>query len=70
MLLPIMEAINKQTAPRYLELSTKYLDEIEAEIAERNDRVFLHAWRYKDELQLRIEETRKIIDEIWSEIGN
>jgi len=56
--------LNPETAPRYLNLSEQYLQELEAEISERDDRLDYHAWRYKEELQERISETRVILEDI------
>jgi hypothetical protein len=56
--------VNTETAPRYLDLSEKYLRELETEISERDDRMDFHAWRYKEELEKRISETRIILENI------
>ena len=58
--------VNNETAPRYLNFSEQYLQELETEISERNDRMDYHAWRYKEELQERISETRVILENIRS----
>jgi hypothetical protein len=61
--------INPVTASRYLDLSEQYLQELEAVISERDDRMDSHAWRYKEELEERISETRVIIEDIRDELN-
>ena len=56
--------MNPETAERYLALSEEYLQELEDEISERDDRMDYHAWRYKKELEERISETRLILENI------
>lgn len=56
--------INPATASHYLDLSEQYLQELESEISERDDRMDYHAWRYKDELEKRISDTRVILEDI------
>ena len=53
---------NPETFNDYLSLNEKYLDELEAELEKPNDRVDMRAWWYRDPLQKRIAETRKIIE--------
>lgn len=60
--------INPETAPHYLDLSEQYLEEIEKEIATRNDRVDYNAWRYREELEHRISDTRKILSSLRAKI--
>ena len=53
---------NPETFDDYLSLNEKYLDELEAELEQPNDRVDMRAWWYPNPLQKRIAETRKIIE--------
>ena len=55
---------NPESAPAYLDASEKFLQELEAEIAQRNERVNFNAWRYQEDLQKRIDEAREIIEEL------
>ena len=55
---------NPATTQENLDQAEKYLREIEEEIAERADRARYQAWRYKEGLEERIAETRKIIAEL------
>jgi hypothetical protein len=52
---------NPETAPAYLDLNERYLDELEAEISQPNETLNQHAWRYREGLEERIAETRAII---------
>jgi len=52
---------NPDTALDYLALSEGYLDELTAEIAQPNETLNGHAWRYREGLEARIAETREII---------
>jgi hypothetical protein len=56
--------LNPETASHYLDLSEQYLQEIEEEISEPNENRTYNAWRYKEHLEQRIAETRKVIEEI------
>ncbi|MEQ9582250.1 MAG: hypothetical protein RIM68_08810, partial [Arenibacter sp.] len=53
---------NPETFDDYLSLNEKYLDELETELEQPNDRVDMRAWWYRDPLKQRIAETRKIIE--------
>ncbi len=53
---------NPETAGRYLDLSERYLQEIEREISQSNLAVEQQAWRYADGLRTRIAEVRQIIE--------
>lgn len=53
---------NPETVAANLDRCEQYLFEIEAEIAQPNERMDYHAWRYKEGLEKRISSTRKIID--------
>ena len=53
---------NRATVSRYLDLSETYLRELEAEIAEPVLEPEMQAWRYRDELQARIDETRDVME--------
>lgn len=55
---------NPETAPRYLELSEQYLQELEQELAHRDDRVDHHAWRYREGLAARIAEARAVLEDL------
>ncbi|WP_020594599.1 CehA/McbA family metallohydrolase [Spirosoma panaciterrae] len=53
---------NRETASHYLDLSEQYLTEIEQQFTPDPAKVDQQAWKYKDGLQARITETRRIID--------
>jgi hypothetical protein len=55
---------NKETVDHYLDLNLKYLDELEQELEEPDDRVNQRAWWYRKGLKGRIEETKKIIESL------
>lgn len=55
---------NPETLQEYLTLNEKYLDDLEKELEEPNDRVDKRAWWYRDGLQQRIEETRMAIESL------
>lgn len=55
---------NPETAMQYLDLNEQYLSDLETVISERDDREWLNAWRYEEELSTRIEEARKIIESL------
>ena len=55
---------NPATVPHYLALSEQYLKEIEMELDNKTTNPEYQAWRYKEGLQLRIDETRRIIDKL------
>jgi hypothetical protein len=55
---------NPATASHYLDLSEQYLREIEQVIDQPTTNVEQQAWRYKEGLQSRIAETRRIIEEL------
>ena len=55
---------NPDTALDYLALSEGYLDELTAEIAQPNETLNGHAWRYREGLEARIAETREIITKL------
>ena len=61
--------LNVETAPQYLELSEQYLQELEEEIQKPHQWFDRRAWTYKDALQLRIDEARKILDEIGEKLN-
>ena len=52
---------NPETANKYLDLSEKYLQALEYDLENPGDRLDHQAWRYKDGLMKRIEETRDVI---------
>lgn len=52
---------NPDTALRYLDLSEGYLAELEQEIAQPNQSLNQHAWRFREGLEERIAETRAVI---------
>ena len=58
---------NPETALRYLDLNEQYLDELEREIAQPNQTLDQHAWRYREGLEARIAETREIIAKLRAE---
>lgn len=62
--------INPETAPNYLKLSEQYLQELEAVISESDDRIDYHAWRYREQLEDRISETRSILEELKNELNS
>jgi hypothetical protein len=55
---------NPATVPHYLALSEQYLKEVEMELDNKSTNPEYQAWRYKEGLQLRINETRRIIDKL------
>ncbi len=55
---------NPETAGRYLDLSERYLQEIEREISQPNPAPEPQAWRYADGLKARIAETRRVIEQM------
>jgi hypothetical protein len=55
---------NPETAGHYLDLSERYLRELEQEIAHRTDRLDRQAWRYREGLAARIAETRAVIQDL------
>jgi len=55
---------NPETRDSYLSLNEKYLDELEEELKVPNDRADKRAWWYRDGLQERVDETRKIIESL------
>ena len=55
---------NAATVAANLVQCERYLKEIEEEIAEPDDRIDYHAWRYQDGLHERIAETRDIISQL------
>jgi hypothetical protein len=59
---------NPQTAGRYLDLSERYLQEIEQEISRPNPATESQAWRYADALKARIAETRQVIERMRTEL--
>lgn len=52
---------------RYLDLNEEYLEELEQEIAQPNQTLNQHAWRYREGLEARIAETREIIAKLRAE---
>ena len=52
---------NPDTALRNLDLSEGYLAELEQEIAQPNQSLNQHAWRFREGLEERIAETRAVI---------
>ncbi len=58
---------NPETALHYLDLSEDYLHELEQEIAQPNQTINQHAWRYREGLEARIAETREIIAKLRAE---
>lgn len=59
---------NPQTAGHYLDLSERYLQEIEQEISRPNPAPESQAWRYADALKVRIAETRQVIERMRKEL--
>ena len=55
---------NPDTMQEYLVLNEKYLQELEAELEEPNERANRRAWWYKKGLKKRIEDTRKVISQL------
>jgi hypothetical protein len=55
---------NSETASHYLDLSEQYLREIEQEISQPKSTVEPQAWRYADGLRTRIDQTRRVIEEM------
>jgi len=55
---------NPETASNYLDLSERYLAELEIEIANPNNSVDSHAWRFKEELEQKISEVKGLIEEL------
>ncbi len=55
---------NPDTTPNYLGLSEMYLRELEHELDHRHNEPDHQAWRYREGLQARIDEVRKIIEEL------
>ncbi len=60
---------NPKTAPRYLELSEKYLQEIEAELANPGNALDNQAWRHRQGLENLIAETREELRLLSSRLG-
>src|SRR5262249_4783103 len=58
---------NPKTAPKYLDQCEQYLSELEKEIAQPSQQVAMQAWRYRQGLEQRIAETRKIIAKLRAE---
>ena len=52
---------NPETAGQYLDLSERYLQEIEQAISQPGIAVEQQAWRYADGLRTRIAEVRQLI---------
>ena len=61
---------NPEKALGYLDLSEQYLDELEREIAQPNETLNQHAWRYREGLEARIAETREIIAKLRAEFAS
>ncbi len=57
---------NPETIGHYLDLSEKYLHELEQELDTHRDNPEFRAWYYKKALKTRIDETRQIISELRS----
>ncbi len=55
---------NPETAGHYLDLSERYLRELEQEMDQPAEDVSRQAWRYREGLEARIAETRAIIAEL------
>ncbi len=55
---------NPETVGHYLELSEKYLRELEQELDIHRDNPEFRAWYYKKALKTRIDETRQIISQL------
>ncbi|GAB3949449.1 hypothetical protein GCM10028805_25650 [Spirosoma harenae] len=55
---------NPETAMQYLDLSERYLTEIEQQFTPNPDKIDQQAWKYKEGLQTRIAETRRVINEL------
>lgn len=53
---------NPETAPHYLNLSEKYLQELEKEIEHEHPEADHQAWKYREGLEKRIAETRQVIE--------
>lgn len=53
---------NPSTVPHYLSLSEQYLQELESQLKQISKDPQYQAWRYKSGLQMRIDETRRIIE--------
>ncbi|MEX0323629.1 MAG: CehA/McbA family metallohydrolase [Puniceicoccaceae bacterium] len=59
---------NPETASANLDQCEQYLKEIEEEIAEPDDRMNYYAWRYKEGLEKRISDTRKVIRKLRTQL--
>jgi hypothetical protein len=55
---------NPETAGHYLDLSERYLRELEHEMDRRTADVSRQAWRYREGLEARIDETRAVIEDL------
>jgi hypothetical protein len=55
---------NPSTVPNYLGLSEMYLRELEHELSHRHNEPERQAWKYREGLETRIAEVRKIIAEL------
>ncbi len=55
---------NATTAQANLDQCESYLKEIEEEVAEPDERINYHAWRYQEGLHERVAETRAIIRQL------
>lgn len=60
---------NRRSALERLELNERYLDELEREISQPNEEINQLAWRYREGLQGRIEETCAIIARLKERLG-
>lgn len=55
---------NPDTVDHYLDLSEQYLQNLEYDLENPGDRLDHQAWRYKDGLEERIQETRNVMQEL------
>jgi hypothetical protein len=59
---------NPATLRHYISLSEQYLQEIEQALAEKNDQAEYQIWRYQSGLELRIKETKAILEQLKDKI--
>jgi hypothetical protein len=59
---------NPRTMPHYLALSEQYLQELELELDRVRREPDHQASRYREGLQMRIAETRRVIEELWKKL--
>jgi TfoX/Sxy family transcriptional regulator of competence genes len=60
---------NPETAAQRLEVSEKYLQEIERELEMPGRRTDDQAWRHKAQLERQIEEARRVLADLKRKLG-